>query len=244
MTPFDPAPDDDRLAEMLGSADEALDAFDPIMEKRAWDALAARLDLLGPILSPETGPSRDPAGNDRDPSLPARIGRYELLGELGTGGFGIVFRAFDTQMRRTVALKVPRPELLLASEGRQRFLREAQAAGSLDHPGIVPVYDAGEIGQACFIASACCEGPDLGVWLKDRTEAVPYPLAAHVVARLADAVSYTHERGILHRDIKPSNVLLFPEADEAQRSTPQRLALRPGSATSDWRGWRRSSLSR
>jgi serine/threonine protein kinase len=227
MTHSDPAPEDNRLFEMLAAADEALDAFDPIMEKRAWDALAARLDILGPILSPETGPSRDPAGHEMGPSWPARIGRYEVIGELGTGGFGIVFRAFDPKMRRSVALKVPRPELLLMSEGRQRFLREAQAAGSLDHPGIVPVYDAGEIGHACFIASACCEGPDLGVWLKDRTEAVPYPLAAHIVARLADAMSYTHERGILHRDIKPSNVLLFPEADEGQAEHAPTLGFSP-----------------
>jgi serine/threonine protein kinase len=119
-----------------------------------------------------------------------------------------VFLGFDPLLERQVAIKVPRPEALLSPELRCRFLREAQAAAALNHPNIVAVHEVGEQGPLCYIASAYCEGQTLSAWLAQRTQPVPCELAARVVAALADAVEYTHERGILHRDIKPGNVLL------------------------------------
>src|SRR5205823_9946850 len=128
--------------------------------------------------------------------------------ELGRGAHGIVFLAHDPRLGRDVALKVPRPEAVVTPELRERFLREARAAAGLDHPGLVPVYEAGEIGPVCYIASAYCPGVTLAAWLKQRAEPVPFAEAAALVVALAEAVQHAHSRGVLHRDLKPANVLL------------------------------------
>jgi WD40 repeat protein/serine/threonine protein kinase len=151
-----------------------------------------------------------------------RLGRFEIQGTLGQGGFGIVHLAFDPVLGRKVALKVPRPEVVMSPDVRRRFLREARAAAGLDHPNLVPVFDAGEAGPLCYIASAYCPGFTLSAWLKARTEPVPPELAARLIAALGDAVQHAHDRGILHRDIKPSNVILSshatnPEAPHGDR---------------------------
>ncbi len=141
---------------------------------------------------------------------PRQFGRYMILRELGRGAFGVVFLASDSVLGRKVALKVPRPLALVTPEVRRRFVREAEAASRLDHPHIVPVYDVGEEGPICYIASAYCEGPNLADWLRGRSAPVPFLEAARLVAILSAAVGHAHERGILHRDLKPSNILLRP----------------------------------
>src|SRR5262249_53568539 len=93
-------------------------------------------------------------------------------------------------------------------EVRQRFVREARAAAALEHPNLVSVYEAGEDGPVCFIASAYCPGITLATWLKQRSELVPERLAATLVAKLAEAAHHAHTRGVVHRDLKPANVLL------------------------------------
>lgn len=145
-----------------------------------------------------------------DRPLPLRLGRFEPVDEIGRGACGIVFRAHDSQVGRDVALKVPRPETLLVDELRERFLQEARAAGNLDHPNIVPIYEVGEDGPICFIAAAYIEGPSLATWLGAGQEAVDVRQAAALVAALADAVEHAHRRGVIHRDIKPANILLQP----------------------------------
>lgn len=137
-----------------------------------------------------------------------RVAHFRLLRELGRGGHGVVYLAVDERLGRQVALKIPRPETILDLELRTRFLREAQAAGQLDHPNIVPVHEVGESGSVVFIASHYVEGSDLGRWLSERASPVPPRDAAELVAALTDAVEFAHRHGILHRDIKPSNVLL------------------------------------
>ncbi len=141
---------------------------------------------------------------------PTQFGRYVIERELGRGAFGVVFLASDSVLGRKVALKVPRPLALVTPEVRRRFVREAEAASRLDHPHIVPVYDVGEEGPICFIASAYCEGPNLADWLRGRSTPVPFRQAARLVAILSVAVGHAHERDILHRDLKPSNILLRP----------------------------------
>lgn len=148
-----------------------------------------------------------------------RIGRFELVSELGRGGYGIVFLARDPTLQRDVALKVPRPEVLVTADLRSRFLREAKAAAALDHRHIVPLYEAGAVGPICYIAAAYCSGVTLTQWLNERGQVMDPRLAAAVLAVLASAVDHAHQRGILHRDIKPGNVLVQRE-DE---SHPQQL---------------------
>ena len=107
-----------------------------------------------------------------------------------------------------MALKIPQAEVLLDPESRRRFIRKARAAASLDHPNLVPLYEAGEVGPVCYLASAYCEGPTLAAWLRDRKVPVSPRMAARLMAPLVDAMHHAHERGVLHRDLKPSNILL------------------------------------
>jgi WD40 repeat protein len=150
-------------------------------------------------------------GGAESPSYPAgtRLGRFVIVRELGQGTFGIVYLAHDPQLRRTVALKIPRSHVLADPQARVRFRREALAAAGLDHPNLVSVYEAGEADGTCYIAEAYCPGMNLAAWLKQRRELVPYDRAAALVATLADAVQQAHDRGVVHRDLKPSNVLLM-----------------------------------
>ena len=142
--------------------------------------------------------------------LPKNFGRFEIVAELGHGGLGVVFLARDPMLGRSVALKIPRPDALFTRDLRQRFSREAKAAARLTHPNLVPVYEIGEVGPICYIASAYCEGPNLASWLRNRGPSPPPKQAAWIVAALADAMNYAHSQGVLHRDLKPSNVLLEP----------------------------------
>ena len=187
---------------------------------------------LGPDPTASSVAREAPPGSE--PS-PARFGRFVVRHELGRGAFGVVYLAYDPRLRREVALKVPRAEVLVTPELRARFRHEAMAAAGLDHPNIVPVYEAGEEGSVCFIASAYCPGITLAAWLRRRTRPVPYRMAAGLVATLAEAVEHAHRRGVLHRDLKPSNVLLEARrpgapAGDGSRARPPRHRLRPGQA--------------
>lgn len=151
----------------------------------------------------------DTVANGHGNTLPLKqLGRFRIERELGRGGHGIVFLAFDEMLQRHVALKVPRPECLISHQMRHRFLREAQAAARLTHPHLLAIYESGEDGPFCYLASTYCTGPTVSQWLKRQTKPVPEKLAASIVAALADGVAYANERGVLHRDIKPSNVFL------------------------------------
>ncbi|MBI2826993.1 MAG: serine/threonine protein kinase [Planctomycetia bacterium] len=143
---------------------------------------------------------------------PGRIGRFEILRVLGRGGQGLMLLANDPVLARHVALKLPWSETLITPQLRRRFLREAQAVARLTHPHIVAVYDVGEVGPICFIASAFVDGQSLAAWLKERALPIDSREAATIVADLAHAMHYAHGQGVLHRDLKPANVLLEPPA--------------------------------
>ncbi len=152
------------------------------------------------------------------------VGPYQLRRIIGRGAFGVVYLAEDEQLGRKVALKLPRPEVLLDEEHLRRFRSEASTAALLDHPLIVPVYSAEFEGPTPYIVSAYCEGPDLGSWLTDQSKPVDFKAATRFVIRLAAAVEYAHQSGVLHRDLKPGNVLLeplTPEADSLDDYNPQ-----------------------
>jgi WD40 repeat protein/serine/threonine protein kinase len=146
-------------------------------------------------------------------STPGRFGRFRVLRELGRGGFGVVFLAYDPVLARYVALKLPRSDVLANDDARKRFLREARAAASLDHAGIVRIYEAGEIGPVAYIASAFIDGMNLAEWLHARTEPVPVGTAAALIADVAEAVQHAHDHEVLHRDLKPANIMLSRDLD-------------------------------
>ena len=139
--------------------------------------------------------------------LPDSIGRFRIIEEIGKGGFGIVLKARDELLNRDVALKIPRVETLVSDDSQKRFEREARAAGALSHPAIVPIFESGRIGPASYIAFAFCEGVSLDTWMK-MSETTNSELAAKMVAKLADALSHAHSRGVIHRDVKPSNIMI------------------------------------
>ncbi len=136
-----------------------------------------------------------------------RLGRFEIIEQIGRGGFGIVVRARDPQLDRDVAIKIPRFEAALSPESRLRFEREAKAAAALNHPGIVSVFEFGSEQGIAFIVSELIDGENLATCLA-RGETYSPREAVELVSQLADALEHAHQRGVLHRDVKPSNILL------------------------------------
>src|SRR5271166_5916209 len=137
---------------------------------------------------------------------PPKIGRYTILRRLGRGGFGEVFLAFDDDLDRPVAIKVPRPERVSQPEDIEAYLNEARIVASLDHPHIVPVYDVGRTDDGlCFVVSKLIEGSDLA---KKINESRPgFHESVGLIATVAEALHFAHTRGLVHRDIKPGNIL-------------------------------------
>lgn len=215
MSPDDVTPiEESRLAGLLEDA-RRIDAGCAFSDHPDPERAALRdcLRLLRPP-APAPGPE------------PWRLDRFEIREEIGSGGFGIVFRAHDPLLNRDVALKVPRPDRAGAPEIQRRFLREARAAASLEHPNIVPVLDLGPMGSLWYIASTYCDGPTLASWLGGRARPVPHREAARLIAALADAVEHAHRRGVLHRDIKPSNVLMI-RSGAASPGEPEEVGWTP-----------------
>ncbi|HVF70431.1 MAG TPA: WD40 repeat domain-containing serine/threonine protein kinase [Chthoniobacterales bacterium] len=135
-----------------------------------------------------------------------RIGDYELIDLLGRGGMAVVYLARQISLDRLVALKTVSGALASESHGRERFRREARAIAQLEHPRIVSIYDIGTSGGSMYYTMDYIAGADLGRVM--RTRAIPMREAASIVQKVAEAVAYANERGVLHRDLKPGNILL------------------------------------
>lgn len=141
---------------------------------------------------------------------PKKIGRYEILAELGRGAMGTVYRAKDPAMDRVVALKTIISAVLASEQGsefRERFYREARAAGALAHPGIVPVFDVGEHEGMPFLVMEFVTGRTLADTAKQGGR-LSLDRVCEIGQKIAEALGYAHQHGVVHRDIKPANILL------------------------------------
>jgi len=151
-------------------------------------------------------PARAGNRSERFAELLGELGDYELLEEVGRGGQGVVFRARQRTLNRTVALKVIGLGQWASRAHVKRFRREAEAAASLDHSGIVPIYEVGERDGSCYFSMKFVEGGQLDEVAKRAPLSTRQ--ASELIAKVARTVHYAHEHGILHRDIKPGNILL------------------------------------
>jgi serine/threonine protein kinase/formylglycine-generating enzyme required for sulfatase activity len=154
----------------------------------------------------EAGPA---PGADDHARLPERIGRYRVEWLLGQGGFGLVFLAYDEQLLRKVAVKVPHARLVSCLADADLYLTEARTVAGLDHPGIVPVYDVGSTAEfPCYVVSKYIDGDTLAAKLGQKRYTIVE--AAELVATVAEALHYAHKQGLVHRDVKPGNILIDP----------------------------------
>lgn len=164
--------------------------------------------MADPSLSSTSDPSRwQTVPPSRDSAVPDRLDQYRLIKELGRGGMGVVYQAEDELLRRTLALKLIRPEFAMNEPLRARFLREARAVAALKHDNIVTVYQVGEDRGIPFLAMELLKGKSLDEWLRPDRRASPVQTLA-IAKQAARGLIAAHEVGLIHRDIKPPNLWL------------------------------------
>ena len=135
---------------------------------------------------------------------------YEIESVVGLGGIGVLYRARQVRLDRPVALKLVESDLAADPVVRERLRREARTVAALDHPNVVPLYEAGEEDGTVYIVTRWVEGSELGTLIHDEGPMEP-TRAARTAAQIADALEVAHEKGLIHRDVKPSNVIVTTE---------------------------------
>lgn len=225
---------DDEQSE---SADDIAQCRQFLIE--AGCGVVAQMPVMCSASGGRPSPDCDPPGESKDSSSPLALDKqvrtidafsaiddesphvsaasfasqYSNAEFVGVGGFGIVFRVHDQRLDRDVALKILRPSRGRSPAANRRFLREAQAVGCLDHPGIVRVFESGFVAGQPYIATAYVNGLSLSEYLR-KHDPPSHRQAAWLVARVAEAVHFAHAHGVLHRDLKPANILLKPADSE------------------------------
>ncbi|MCW5978845.1 MAG: PD40 domain-containing protein [Bryobacteraceae bacterium] len=201
-------PEDERLGWLAGTAGPDTETRRQV--ERLLAAHGVSGSLLDQPVSPFAAAALEPA--PESDGVPTEAGPYRILGEIGRGGMGVVYKAEDPRLGRHVALKFLPPHLVANDKAKQRFVREAQAASRLDHPNICTIHDLGQTGDGrLFFAMAYYEGQTVA----ERIASGPLPVAEAVaIARqVTRGLEYAHRMGVIHRDIKPSNILLPAEGE-------------------------------
>ncbi len=217
MTGIDPPPsrEDETMADGAGATVGML-AAEPSGTSRSSGACSparsrAEIGLIAensPLTVPASGADETVLGADPPHGVSGRsFGDYDLIRPLARGGMGVVYQARQRKLNRVVALKMILSGDLAKDEDVRRLQLEAEAAARLDHSGIVPVYEAGEIDGQHFFSMGYIDGGSLEERLQARGPLAPRQ-AATILRRIAEAVDYAHQQGIVHRDLKPSNVLM------------------------------------
>jgi len=169
-------------------------------------------NLLGSFAARQTMTKEDKILMSDVLEVKPTVGRYEILGEIGQGAMGIVYKARDPQLQRMVAIKTIRFaddfEERKVKEIKARFLREAEIAGKLSHPSIVSIYDAGEDYDLTYLAMEFIDGENL-VKYTQRKALLPLKRVLYIISEAAAAIDYAHTQGVIHRDIKPGNIMIL-----------------------------------
>lgn len=162
-----------------------------------------------PAKEPTPSPAIVELAKEQDTMVGRRIDSFEVLQRIGSGGFGVVYRAFDTELERSVALKVLPRNLARSGQHRiERFLREARSAARLAHPNVVTIHEIRPFKDTYYIVMEFIDGGALDVIMTQRGRAFPPKEATRIVTEAARGLGHAHRRGIIHRDIKPGNIML------------------------------------
>ena len=194
--------------ERIATADKG---FRDIAERMKKVQAAATTPTLGPVGGGKRGEGTAILEGVERPTL----GRYELIKELGRGAMGIVYQGLDPKINRTVAIKTIHfddVEEAMIPQVKERFFREAQAAGGLNHPTILTIYDSGEEMDVAWIAMEYLSGKDLEAYCKPAN-LLPWSRVLEICAKVGEALDYAHKNGIVHRDIKPANIMLLENGE-------------------------------
>jgi eukaryotic-like serine/threonine-protein kinase len=207
--------------EQRGAVEKALDVYEYLNRHENFKDVPERVRRIRQAVSSSSLPGDHPEeesqgvpGEAKAEETRARVGRYEILQELGKGSMGLVYKAMDPKLHRLLAVKTIRFsdefDQEVIQEIKARFFREAEIAGRLSHPGIVTVYDVGEDRDLTYIAMEFLEGEDLEKHIIAET-LLPLRRVLDVVASVADALDFAHKSGVIHRDIKPANIMLLKQ---------------------------------